>query len=380
MTRCSCSKSPMARGAADCRQPRRRKVGGLLRFRLPRPLGYGVSVTVERGVVCIGGSDSQRHYADVFLLEWRDGRIATTALPPLPKPCANACGALVGKVIYVAGGIERPDATTAMKTFWKLDLAATEPQWETLTPWPGPERMLAVAGNVGDSFCIFSGAKLTPDADGKAVREFLRDAYRFTPGKGWTRLADMPRPAVAAPSPALAIGIQRLLIATGDDGARVNFTPVREHPGFPRDVLVYECGERCVERGGGGAILARDSHCGAMARAVCDRKWRGASTSADGRGMGGEGEMNRASGDGLRGCASHFAMDVTRRLPLASGHETPGHATASRPRCRDAHAFPLRRFAQSCRSRETGRAPARQPGDGGVHRRHHRRKQFAVAR
>lgn len=61
-------------------------------FRLPRPLGYGVSVTTERGIVCIGGSDSQRHYADVFLLEWRGGSIVTTALPALPKPCANACG------------------------------------------------------------------------------------------------------------------------------------------------------------------------------------------------------------------------------------------------------------------------------------------------
>jgi N-acetylneuraminic acid mutarotase len=207
-------------------------------FKMPRTLGYGVSVTAERGVVCIGGSDSQRHHADVFLLEWRDGRIVTTALPALPKPCANMCGALVGKVIYVAGGIETPDATTSLKTFWSLDLAAAAPRWESLDPWPGPERMLAVAGVIGDSFCIFSGAKLKA-ADGKAVREFLRDAYRFTPGKGWVRLADMPRAAVAAPSPALTVGA-KLRIATGDDGARVDFAPVREHPGFPRDVLEYD--------------------------------------------------------------------------------------------------------------------------------------------
>ena len=209
-------------------------------FKLPRALGYGVSVTTERGVVCIGGSDAQRHHADVFLLAWRDGRIVTTVLPALPKPCANACGALVGKTIYVAGGIETPDATVAMKTFWSLDLAAAEPRWETLAPWPGPERMLAVAGVLGESFCIFSGAKLKAGADGKAVREFLRDAYRFTPGKGWTRLADMPRAAVAAPSPALVAAGSRLLIVSGDDGKKVDFQPVKEHPGFPRDVLAYD--------------------------------------------------------------------------------------------------------------------------------------------
>ncbi len=218
------------------------KPGGKWRggFTLPRALGYGVSVTTERGVVCIGGSDSQRHHAECFLLEWHGGRIATTALPALPNPCANMCGALAGSVIYVAGGIEKPDAIEALKTFWKLDLAAVEPRWESPDPWPGPERMFAVAGVVGDSFFIFSGAKLHAGADGKPVREYLRDAYRFTPGKGWTRLADMPRAAVAAPSPALKAGGSRLLIVSGDDGTKVDFQPVREHPGFPRDVLAYD--------------------------------------------------------------------------------------------------------------------------------------------
>ncbi len=208
-------------------------------FHLTRAMAYGVSVTTERGVVCIGGSDAQRHYADVFLLEWRDGRIVTTAMPALPKACANACGAIIGKVIYIAGGIETPDATVALKTFWKLDLAAAQPSWETLEPWPGPERMLALAGADADSFFLFSGTRLSTGASGKAVREYLRDAYRFTPGKGWARLADLPRSAVAAPSPAFSKG-GRLLIVSGDDGANVNFSPVREHPGFPRSVLAYD--------------------------------------------------------------------------------------------------------------------------------------------
>jgi N-acetylneuraminate epimerase len=38
--------------------------------KLPRPLGYGVSVTHRDGVVCVGGSDSERHHADAFRLEW----------------------------------------------------------------------------------------------------------------------------------------------------------------------------------------------------------------------------------------------------------------------------------------------------------------------
>ncbi len=208
--------------------------------KLPRALGYGVSVTANDELTCIGGSDAARHYADVFRLEWRGGALRTTALPSLPKPCANACGALLGRTIYVAGGIETPAATTALKTFWALNLDDAQPRWRELEPWPGPERMLAIAGVQDGSFFLFSGAKLSSGPDGKAVREYLRDAYRFTPDQGWKRIADLPRPAVAAPSPAIPLGASVLLVLTGDDGTKVTFQPIEKHPGFPRDVLAYD--------------------------------------------------------------------------------------------------------------------------------------------
>jgi len=208
-------------------------------FKLPRPLGYGVSISADDRLVCLGGSDSTTHYAEVFALFWHDGAIKRKALPALPMPCAMSCGALVGRTIYVAGGIETPTATTAMHNFWALDLDAPEPLWSELDPWPGPERMLAVAGALDGSFYLFSGAKLTAGDDGKSVREYLRDAYRFTPGEGWKRLADLPRATVAAASPAAALG-SRLVIVSGDDGLNVTFQPVQKHPGFPRNALSYD--------------------------------------------------------------------------------------------------------------------------------------------
>jgi N-acetylneuraminic acid mutarotase len=80
---------------------------------------------------------------------------------------------------------------------------------------------------------------LTGDTAGKPVRRYLNDAYRFTPGKGWKRLADLPRAAVAAPSPAIHHHNQ-LLIVSGDDGKLVNFEPKTAHPGFPKNVLRYD--------------------------------------------------------------------------------------------------------------------------------------------
>ena len=219
--------------------------------KLPRPLGYGVSVTADNGFICIGGSDSAQHYADVFRLTWKDGTLAVSELPSLPKPCANACGALLGRTIYVAGGIETPTATKALKTFWALSLDEANPRWRELEPWPGDERMLAVAGVQDGSFFLMSGAKLSAGPDGKPVREYLRDAYRFTPGQGWKRVADLPRPAVAAPSPAIPFGSSHLLVLTGDDGANVTFQPVKEHPGFPRNVLSYDTARDAWQISGG---------------------------------------------------------------------------------------------------------------------------------
>lgn len=209
--------------------------------RLPRPLGYGVSVTHGDGVVCVGGNDATRHHRETFRLRWRNGALQTEALALMPRPVANLCGAVLGETLYVAGGIATPDATAAQHTFWALDLSDPRAQWCEIEPWPGPARMLAVAGAQGDAFCLFGGADLKPGPDGKPERIWLRDAYRFRPGDGWKRIADLPRPAIAAPSPAPAIGQAHLLILGGDDGTQLAIPPT-EHRGFPRDILAYDTG------------------------------------------------------------------------------------------------------------------------------------------
>ena len=161
---------------------------------------------------------------------------------------AMAAGARAGRMIYVAGGLDRPDATQAQKLFFVLDLDHVTDGWRELAPWPGPERMLATAGASGADFFLFSGARLVADSAGKTTREWLRDAYRYTPGAGWKRIADLPRVAVAAPSP--APGVEgKLLVIGGDDGAQASIAPT-EHKGFPRDVLAYDPAADRWARGG----------------------------------------------------------------------------------------------------------------------------------
>ena len=206
---------------------------------LPRPLGYGVSVTTADGVLCIGGSDASRHHADCFLLTLRDGGLHAEPYPPLPLPLAEMAGAVAGRTVHVVGGIRAPDATAAEASHWMLDLDDPGAGWKSL-PFPGGGRILAVAAVHQDAFFIMSGASLAAGEDGRPVRTYLRDAWRYHPATGWAALADMPRAAVAAPSPAPRSGASHFLVIGGDDGSRSGFQPPAAHPGFARSILAYD--------------------------------------------------------------------------------------------------------------------------------------------
>ncbi|MEH6305801.1 galactose oxidase [Olivibacter sp. CPCC 100613] len=205
--------------------------------RLPYPLGYGVSVSWQNSVILVGGSNAQGHRREVWMLQYRHGKIERSALPDLPYPLANGVGVLLGNVIYVAGGIRKPDATVAEKNFWALDLSADRKKWAILDAWPGSSRMLAVAGAQQGKFYLFSGTSLKDGA-----RKYLKDAYAYTPQVGWERIADLPEPVVAAPTPAYAHEKSHLLIFGGDDGAlAAKASQLKDqHPGFSDNILDYD--------------------------------------------------------------------------------------------------------------------------------------------
>ncbi|MCY2970461.1 MAG: galactose oxidase, partial [Planctomycetota bacterium] len=157
----------------------------------------------------------------------------------LPKPCANMCGMKIGDMVYLAGGTNAPDSAKALHNFWCLNLNDVKAGWKVLEPWPGTGRMLSVCASDGENFYLFSGAALSLNAMGKVDRNYLSDAFVFNPKDGWKKLPPMPRPCVAAPSPAIFNkgGIQ---LFCGDDGKLVNFEPKQSHPGFPKSSLIYD--------------------------------------------------------------------------------------------------------------------------------------------
>jgi len=217
------------------------------RTRLPRPLGYGVSITTPEGVWCIGGSDAERHTADVFVMRVAGDDVTFVPQPPLPVSLANGCGALVGTKIVVAGGIESPASTSTLKQVFVIDTAAplASRKWLSLANCPGPGRMLATAGAAGNDFYLFGGVDLTAGANGAPERfkPFHKDAWRLRlddAGQGtWTRLADLPAPRAASPSPAPLVAGNRLLVISGDDGS-LSAAEEDRHPGFAATTWAYD--------------------------------------------------------------------------------------------------------------------------------------------
>jgi solute:Na+ symporter, SSS family len=194
---------------------------------LPRPMGYGVSVSTPDGIVCAGGSDAARCYAEVFLLSWdeKERTVRTTPLPPMPQPLSMMAGALVGTTVFVAGGQHVMAGAVPTKVFWALDLSRrTRPaefKWIELPAWPGPTRVLPVAAAQrtprGEEFFLFSGREPRP---GRSTK-ILTDAFAFNPRDGtWRTLANVGGGAGIGVMGATAapVGEDEIAVFGGDSG------------------------------------------------------------------------------------------------------------------------------------------------------------------
>lgn len=208
--------------------------------KLPRPLAYGGSVTTPDGVILIGGGDRDANTSEVLRLRWVNGKLTHELMQRLPVPLANSAAALLGSTVFVAGGQQTTTATEASAALYALDLSQQPPHWVQRERCPGPGRILPTLVAQGSSVYLFSGASLSADTNGKARRTYLRDAWRYTPGSGWFKLPEIPEVRVAAPG--IAARQSRILLLGGDDGryaARAQELGDR-HPGFRRDVLVFD--------------------------------------------------------------------------------------------------------------------------------------------
>ena len=213
---------------------------------LDGPVAYGVSLThPSHGVLSIGGANSTSHLASCFSLSIKDGELVRVELPDLPIPLAYAAGTLDGDTVVIMGGQSTPGGAASDAVFL-LDLDANESAWKRGPPIPSGGRILPVAATHRGEVMLFSGVALEPDGDGghRRVSPYLVEAWkldRSSDSEPWIQLSNLPRPAVAAASPAIEVGFDLIAIVGGDDGANLQkINQLKDdHPGFPEDVLVY---------------------------------------------------------------------------------------------------------------------------------------------
>ncbi|MEX2640071.1 MAG: sodium/solute symporter [Balneolales bacterium] len=199
---------------------------------LPLPLAYGVTISTEDGIICIGGTDGKKTYDDVFLLSWDSNSktIETDDLPSLPVPLAFMTGTRIGQTIYVAGGQEKPESSDATMHFFSLDLSpsarSTQHEWISLPPWSGPPRVLAVSAvqddGINENFYLFSGRNIRANG----TIEVLNDGFSYNPRTNkWKTLdnvlenkSELSDGRSVMAGTAIPYGSGHILFFGGDDG------------------------------------------------------------------------------------------------------------------------------------------------------------------
>ena len=221
--------------------------------KLPAKMGYGMSVSLERGVALfMGGKNEAGERDDLIHVSIRDGKLNLDSWGVLPRKIAEGAAAVVAGKVVLGAGVS--GGKTSLESFVLEEFNPKEVEWKSLG-WPegARGRMYPVAGARGGKFYLLGGRDNADSEEEKEDRifglDFLKDAWELNVASGqWKRLADMPEARSAAPSQAVPVGVSSFLML---GGVTVDFLREQvaarpelsgqgmEHPGFPGSVLSY---------------------------------------------------------------------------------------------------------------------------------------------
>jgi N-acetylneuraminic acid mutarotase len=191
-------------------------------FRLPRPLAYGQSYTTPHGVVCVGGSDQKRGYAEAFALRWNVAgqKVETLPLPALLEPIFLAGGGESAGRLYVVGGQTATDKPESTRHAYVLDFREGPKAglaWQRLPDLPGADRLLpacfGISGGTKPGLYVFGGRR----QNATGMPEFPLDGFRYDATSGqWHELGKINGPMMAGT--AVPYGAASALVLGGDTG------------------------------------------------------------------------------------------------------------------------------------------------------------------
>lgn len=195
---------------------------------LAGPVGYGASVQLSNGVLCIGGCDADGWHAGVALMAMDDGAPVWREdfWPQLPCALVGVSAVLLDNTIYVAGGCPGEKAYVLLA----LDVNHRQAGWRRLPVCPGVSGEYSLlTAQAGRVVALSKRMYYT-----EWVPEVATDGYAFDPaGERWEKLGgDFPGPAGTA----IPWGEDRVVFLGAAD-KRLPTDP--RHPGFSCEVVVY---------------------------------------------------------------------------------------------------------------------------------------------
>lgn len=218
---------------------------------LPYPVAYAATARISMGMIIAGGCNDKQHLSRVIRVECGEENGQRTwevsDLPELPLPLAYAAFVEQGGKLYIFGGQESPDATTASNRCFVLNTALPKEGWKELPPLPGAGRILATAGCSGGKIYVTGGCALKAGSNGTAERRYLSETLCFDPAEeAWSRVADAPASLAGAACP-MPSGFGELYLIGGDPGdyyrASLAGQAPAQHPGQSRRIYAYRPAE-----------------------------------------------------------------------------------------------------------------------------------------
>lgn len=207
---------------------------------LPAGMAEGATVTVDDGIVLLGGQSADGPLNQVTWMSWdpTQKRLQRRELAPLPHAVANCSATFWNGALYVLGGeIDGKSQRNA----WRLP-SINSSQWEELPPWPGPARygasVVVLEKNGGESLYLIAGRATSP---GPVQQDhYLQDVLCFDlRDQRWTRLNSMPHRTMQAAT--VKLSTARVAILGGSDGHDLHrITELGERYRIPDHIALYE--------------------------------------------------------------------------------------------------------------------------------------------
>lgn len=238
----------------------------LLEKKLPTPLAYSTSVSIENGVLCIGGNNASQTSDKVFLLSYNAIKKDVDILdfPSLPEPLAYTSAVVVDGFVYVVGGMNSKASTNS---YYRLNLEKKE-AWEKLSDFPGAPRALHTIAvqetSTNKKLFVIGGRDQIAGKKSKVSTNYLSYDFKYNKWNDEGNIIINEKPRVIMGASAETKGSMHILVYGGSDDVLFNELEhlslqistqendsisndlitrrddiLNNHPGFSKDVLAY---------------------------------------------------------------------------------------------------------------------------------------------